>query len=87
MNPDQRLLVIGIYINGALYLTGVFVASLFVQHGGAWKWALGAAGASFLSYVAQVTAKPQHDLFVRKMLVILSKTAGLVAGILVLLGG
>lgn len=56
MTPDQRLLAIGCYINSALYLTGVFVVSLFVHQGFAWKAALMCAGVTFLAYAVQISA-------------------------------
>lgn len=87
MNPDQRVLAIGAYLNGALYLIGIFVASLFVQHNFAWKLAVAAAGVSFLSYVAQVRAPPHADMFVRKALVACSNILGLGAGLFVVFGG
>lgn len=40
MTPDQRLLVIGLYINSALYLTGTFVAGIVTQHPWAWRASL-----------------------------------------------
>lgn len=87
MTPDQRILVVGIYISAALYLTGCFVVSLFVQHGHAWKVAIAAAGVSFISYVAQVRAPPSADMFVRKLLVGSANILGLAAGVLAVFGG
>ena len=54
MNADQRLLVIGIYINSALYLAGVFVAGIITNNPTAWKLSLATAGFCYLTYTAQV---------------------------------
>lgn len=54
MTPDQRLLLIGGYISSALYLSGIFVASL-VYGNGAYKLALLSAGVSCISYAVQLT--------------------------------
>ncbi len=85
MNPDQRLLAIGVYIMSALYLTGCFVASLFVQHGVAWKVALVSAGLSCLAYTAQVSFVEARLWALA--LVALSQWFGLIAGLCVLFGG
>ncbi len=54
MTPDQRLLAVAIVINSALYNTGVFIASLLVQHGHAWLVALASVGVGSLSYAIQL---------------------------------
>jgi hypothetical protein len=59
MTADQRLLVIGLYINSALYLTGVYWAGLIYHNNFAWKMALAAAGLSYVGYLAQVTQIPR----------------------------
>lgn len=62
MTADQRFLAIGIYINSALYLSGVFVAGLIVRNQLAWKLALVTAGLSYLSYTVQVLKpEPRRD--------------------------
>lgn len=82
MNSDQRLLVVGVYLNSAIYLVGVFVASLFVQHGEAWKMALACAGLSYCAYSAQVIAADAR--YICAALVNGSVLAGLAAGIMLL---
>lgn len=81
MTADQRLLVIGIYINSALYLMGVFVEGLLTAHPNAWRYALVAAGLSYLSYVMQVASVPRT---LCAIVVCISFSAGAAAGILLL---
>lgn len=54
MVPDQRLVAIAALVSNCLYLTGCFVASLFVQHGHAWIVALLAMGGCGVSYTMQL---------------------------------
>lgn len=54
MTEDQRFLAIGIYVNSALFLSGVFVAGLVTGRETAWKLALVAAGLTYVSYLVQV---------------------------------
>lgn len=53
MNADQRITVLGIYINGALYLAGAIAAGLVLGNAWAWKPALASAGVSFIAYAFQ----------------------------------
>lgn len=85
MTPDQRLLAVGIYLTGALYLTGCFVVSLFVQHGNGWKYALASMAACYVAYAAQVMASEAR--FYAVCLVVLSQLLGALAGVNVFLGG
>lgn len=87
MKPDQRILVVGIYINSALYLIGVFVASAFINHGTAWKLVVLSAGLSFLSYTGQVCFTEKSDRYITASVTAMSVAAGLAGGIAVVLGG
>lgn len=49
----QKLLIVAALVNGAMYLTAVFVAGLVTQNSLAWKLAIVAMGFAFLGYVAQ----------------------------------
>lgn len=53
MTDLQKLLVVAILLNAALYLTGVFVAGLVTNNALAWKLAIVSAGFATLCYVAQ----------------------------------
>jgi hypothetical protein len=59
MTTDERFLGIGLYINSALYLAGVFVLGLTLGHHAACKLALAAAGVSYLTYFAQISMAPR----------------------------
>ena len=50
----MNLLVIGLYINSALYLIGCFAAGFMLQNPWAWKQALISAGLSFVTYNLQL---------------------------------
>lgn len=81
MTADQRFLAIGVYINSALYLAGVFTAGVLFAHPWAWKLALMAAGFAYLTYLAQLmdaAAPVQGGLFG------LSALAGFAAGVILL---
>lgn len=82
MNETQRILAWGAYINGALYLAGVFVAGLVTQHPPAWKGAVAAAGISFMSYTFQLSEVPR---LMQLMAVGASIGMGAAAGVLLLL--
>lgn len=85
MTPDQRILVVGLYISASLYLTGCFVVSLFVQHGQGWKPALGSVAAAYCAYSVQVMFPDCRRA--AAVFVIVSQAWGLAAGIIVLFGG
>lgn len=85
MTPDQRILVVGIYISAALYLTGCFVVSLFVQHGHGWMLALASVAASYCAYTMQVMFADARKQTL--CVVVFSQISGAAAGIIVLLGG
>ena len=80
MDQDQRLLVVGIYINSALYLIGVFVAGLVTDHPTAWRMALVTAGVCYFAYFAQVWGK-RHAATAATLV---SVAAGIVAGLALL---
>lgn len=86
MNENQRFLLLGCYINSALYLVGCFVAGMLL-HSPAWKWALAASGAAFLSYIIQAWgyALDRKDVAIAGMASsLMSNVLGLVAGLLLL---
>ena len=78
MNADQRLLVVGLYINSALYLAGVYCAGLINHNPWAWKGALAASGVSYLAYLSQISVAPRP---VQIVCVIASILLGAGAGI------
>lgn len=53
MTDLQKLLIVAALLNGALFLSAVFVAGLVTQNPLAWKLAIVAMGFAFLGYVAQ----------------------------------
>lgn len=81
MTEDQRFLAIGIYINSALYLTGVFVAGLVTNNPSAWKSALFSAGIAYLAYYAQVAKLP---IFINGILTGITLGSGSIAGVFLL---
>ncbi len=81
MNSDQRLLVIGLYINSALYLSGCFVAGLVTHSKPAWCCALAAAGLSYLGYYAQLMRLSSVS---SGAIVVFSVAFGLAAGLALL---
>lgn len=87
MTPDQRLLVIGLYINSALYLTGTFVAGIVTQHPWAWRASLASAGVSYIAYALQLPSpgKPETP-GLNLLAVLLSVALGLAAGLILLFG-
>jgi hypothetical protein len=78
MNETQRLLVIGVYINSALYLIGVFTAGVIQHVPHAWQFALLSAGVAYLSYWLQIIRAPE---WVNIVLVGISVGAGFAAGV------
>ena len=81
MNEDQRLLVVGLYINAALYLVGVFTVALLHGPRISWVYALLAAGLSYVSYFSQIAGMPR---LLNIVLVGGSVGAGAAAGIMLL---
>lgn len=59
MNADQRLLVVGLYLNAALYLLCCFAAGLWLNQPFVSSMALAAMGVSYLAYLAQLTPFPR----------------------------
>lgn len=81
MTETQRMLAVGLYINAALYLAGVYAAGMLEHVPHAWQLALVSAGVAYLSYSAQLAGV--HRV-VCAGLVAISAAAGLVAGIVLL---
>jgi uncharacterized membrane protein (DUF485 family) len=77
MSADQRLLVIGLYINSALYLSGVYWAGLIYHNNFAWKMALASAGMSYVAYLLQLALAPRWLLIAA---VTASISVGTIAG-------
>lgn len=77
MTPDQRLLAIAALVSNSLYLTGVFVASAFVQHGQAWQLA-------GISYTMQIA--PQISRAANVVASLGTWVFGIVAGAMIILG-
>lgn len=83
MTEDQRLLVIGAYINSALYCAGVFVAAIVTGNPFAWRLAIGTAGLNFLAYFAQLW--PQRcQPWILILMVGLTIVVGICAGVALL---
>ena len=59
MTADQRFLAIGIYLNSALYCTGIYCAGLIYHREMAWKFAIATAAVCYLSYYAQIAVLPR----------------------------
>lgn len=53
MTDLQKLLLVGVLLNAALYLVAVFTAGLITQNPIAWKAATAAMGFASLGYIAQ----------------------------------
>lgn len=79
MNADQRLLVIGIYINASLYLAGVFIAGFITHNSLSWELALTTAGLSYVAYALQVGAPKLRHL--SAIIVLTTVVTGAVAGL------
>lgn len=77
----KPFLLVGLLLNSALYLTGVFVAGMMTHDGAAWKLALVAAGVSYLSYSMQIYGAGRNAC---ATVVVISVLAGAAAGLLLL---
>lgn len=75
MNP----FVVGLLLNSALYLSGVFIAGLVTGNPWAWKMSLAAMGVTYLCYWFQ--ADTQLPPMAIRITVILSIVMGAAAGI------
>lgn len=82
MTPDQKFVAIGVYLNSALYFSGIFIAGLLTNNELVWKLALAGVGFTYLLYVGQVMNAPE---WANKLTMGLSLGAGAAAGIAVLL--
>lgn len=77
----QRLLIIGILVNSALYNAGCIIAGLITESPYAWKLALVSVGICYLTYLAQLAEFPRR---ISNVLVILSIITGVGAGLALL---
>lgn len=75
----KPFLVIGILVNSALYVSGVFIAGLVTHSPMAWKLALIAFGLSYISYFLQITESAGRKAV--EWSVALSILAGTVGGL------
>lgn len=57
MNPDQRIFLIGLYINSALYLTACAGIGFLTGNGIAWKLAVAAFGFCWIGYYSNVDGR------------------------------
>ena len=77
----KPFLVVGLMLNSALYLSGVFVAGIASHRPWAWRVALLACGFSYVSYYIQAVGMERK---VAVQAVFLSIFFGIVAGLLLL---
>lgn len=82
MDANQRLLVIGIYLHSALYLSGTFIAGLMTNRPMAWRMALVTSAVCYFAYYAQVVDKRMAAIG----LVLASIFCGALAGFALLVG-
>jgi hypothetical protein len=76
---QQALVYVGLFVNGALYLAGCFVAGIVAGNPWAWRLALAAAGVTYLCYLAQTVPNAPHAILV--FLLLLSIALGATAGL------
>lgn len=78
---DRELVIIGLFLNSCLYITGVFVAGIIMRNGLAWKLSLLTAGLCYVSYALQLAdiGKGYSGAAVR-----LSVVVGVIAGLALL---
>ena len=81
MNP-QLVLATGLLLYGALYLAGIFVTGLAWHNTAAVILVLAAAGATYLSYFAQLAAELSDKT--RTVIVYATIALGALAGIVLL---
>lgn len=81
MNP-QTILATGLLLYGALYLAGVFVAGIAWHNTAAVLVALACAGATYLSYFAQLAAQLSDKT--RTVIVYATIGLGALAGIVLI---
>jgi hypothetical protein len=87
MTPDQRLILIGGYISSALYLSGCFVAGIWLHYDPVWKLALGSEGFACACYAAQllpITPESRKEFALWPF--IASWVFGALAGLILLFG-
>lgn len=57
MNSDQRIFLIGLYLNSALYLSACAAIGFATGNGFAWKAAVAAFGFSYIGYYSGVDGR------------------------------
>lgn len=57
MNSDQRIFLIGLYLNSALYLSACAVIGFATGNGIAWKCAVAAMGFAYIGYYGGVDGR------------------------------
>lgn len=86
----QNLMVIGVYIWGALYTAGIFVAALSFGSHVALYLALVSAGAAYIAQFAGVWAMEPHPVeqawYVNGAATAVSVLAGVAAGVSLIVG-
>lgn len=82
MQPFQSMLMAGVLLNSALYLTGVYVAGLLTGNAVAWKCALIGAGLCYICYVLQLSGN-MHRLPI-VVATVASIAFGIIAGLALL---
>lgn len=82
MNPQQIVLATGLLLYGALYVAGVFIAGLVNHNAAAVILAITCAGATYLTYFAQLSAELPDNL--RTVIVYATIALGALAGIVLL---
>jgi len=69
--------IFGAQLNSAIYLAGCFIGGMYSWHPLAWKFAIAAAGVTYLSYLAQITGMPRLANGVTVISIVLGATAGI----------
>lgn len=80
----KRVVLYGIVVNSALYLTLVVVIALATSNPIAWKLGLAAIGVTYVSYMLQV-AEGENQRYAAYGAVVCSIVLGLLAGLTLLL--
>ncbi len=74
VNPDQRIFLIGLYINSALYLSACAAIGYLSGNPLAWKLAVAGMGLAYLGYYGAVDGR------VNRLLTFLTSASSIVAG-------
>lgn len=83
----KSLMAVGVLLNSALYLNGVFVAGLVESNPWAWRGALAGFGVTYLSYLLHFAGgTAEWPSAAARGLVWLSIAIGALAGVALLIG-